>query len=438
MSDYLKNQLLSPVRFDDSLNGIEVNWSAYEPMIAMIHENLEKEFFQSTGWIKNPFQKNESLIPEIQQLAMEIKKNADVLVVLGIGGSYLGAKAIQSALTHSIEMLQDGIEVIYAGHNLSGAYIKKILKSIAHKNIYLHVISKSGNTLETALAFRVFRQWMQQTYGEKYYERIIITTDEKRTNLTAIAEKNNYRYLTIPTTIGGRYSIFTAVGLLPLAVAGVDIQSMLKGAGDASVHLNEQSVYHNYAYRYAVNRNELLRQGYQIELLASFEPCLTNFHEWWKQLFAESEGKECKGLFPTSASYSTDLHSLGQFVQEGNPILFETILHFQQIDEDYCIPINNEDEDGLNYLAHKGFNEVNTRTKDGVIAAHKEGNIPVLQLQLEKLDAYHIGFLCYFFMKACAISACLLNVNPFNQPGVEQYKIKTAELLGNNSFYKIY
>ena len=433
-----KIRLESSLQFDDSFSCIEVNWSVYEPIVLWIHYNLETKFKQSTGWVRNPLCENEQLLPKIGQMANEIKVNADVLVVIGVGGSYLGARAIQSALTPYIGVHKNGIEVIYVGHNLSGAYVSQILKSIANKRMYLLVISKSGTTLETAIAFRVFRQWMQQTYGETYNERIIITTDEKRNSLMSIAEKNYYRYLTIPTTIGGRYSIFTAAGLLPLAVAGVDIQLLLEGAGDASIRLNESSIFHNEAYRYAVIRNELLSKGYQVELLASFEPCLTDLHEWWKQLFGESEGKEFKGLFPSAASYSTDLHSIGQFIQEGSPILFETILHFNQIEDNCLIPINEEDDDGLNYLTKRSFNEINKLTKDGVIAAHKEANIPVLQLQLERLDAYHIGYLFYFFMKACAISACLLNVNPFNQPGVENYKTKTAELLRKDTLYKIY
>lgn len=431
------DRLFSEVQLDDSRSGFFDDWSRHAAAVLEIHHTLQQEYKESASWMTDLQRQNTQLVNTVHHLANEIKQRAQVLVVIGVGGSYMGAKAIQQALTSSNDVHQDGIEVIYVGHNLSGAYMREVLARIEHKELYVHVISKSGTTLETTLAFRVFRQYMKTRYGSRYHERILVTTDERPNALKIMAEQKKYRLITIPSSVGGRFSVFTAVGLLPLAVAGVNIDALLKGVHVAASDLDEGDVTRNQAYQYAVLRNELYNNGFQIELLATFEPALASLQEWWKQLFAESEGKEGKGIFPSCACYSTDLHSLGQYVQEGRPLLFETILHFKQNDKDYIIPLS-EEEDGLHDLSVTSFNEMNAITKDGVIAAHAEASVPIIQFQIEKLDAYHIGYLCFFFMKACVMSASLLQVNPFNQPGVERYKLRTAELLKKNTLHKIY
>ena len=420
-------QLLHTGILNESL--LQINWSNYSDTVSSIHHYLEKEDGELTGWLNSPLENNDDMLNSIVNISNEIKMLADVLVVLGIGGSFLGARAIQDALTPYFGVHRNGIQVIYVGHNMSGAYIQQLLASLESKEIYVNVISKSGTTMETALAFRVLRQYMEKRYGEDAQNRIIVTTDAEKGVLKKIAENKGYRQFMIPANIGGRYSVLTPVGLLPVAVAGINIEQLLEGAKKAATLLKEENIDRNEAYRYAVIRYELYKKGYQIELLASFEPCLQYLHEWWKQLFGESEGKDKKGLFPTAVSYSTDLHAIGQFVQDGSAILFETLLHFKEIAVDYFVPFDSRNEDQLNYLANRSFNDINAISKQGTAIAHAAGGVPVIQLELERLDAYHLGYLLYFFMKACAMSAYLLQVNPFDQPGVEAYKNKMMELL---------
>jgi len=415
---------------------LQIDYSKYTSSVSAIHRHLEESKDEQTGWLNAPLEDNPELIKSIQSISDEIKKNADVLVVIGVGGSYLGAKAIQDALTPYFGNHPDGIEVIYAGQNMSGAYINQLLMSLQDKEVYINVISKSGSTMEPALAFRVLRQYMEDRYGEEAVNRIIVTTDPESGLLKEIADIHFYRQYSIPKNIGGRYSVLTPVGLLPIAVAGIDIKQLLDGAKEAATILKEENLEQNEAYRYAVIRHALYSLGYKVELLASFEPSLANFHDWWKQLFGESEGKEQKGLFPATVNYSTDLHAIGQFVQDGSPILFETLLHFYEITDDYNVPLDERNEDQLNYIANRSFNHINATSKQGTAIAHAEGGVPVIQLELEKLDAYHLGYLIYFFMKACAMSAYLLNVNPFNQPGVEAYKKKMLELLNTEKLVK--
>ena len=421
------NKTLQMSILNESL--LDVYLADYRDSVATIHRYLEDVDGEYKGWLSTPLENNEELVKSIQNIANEIKVLADVLVVIGIGGAFSGARAIQAALTPYFNTSPNGIQVVYVGHNMSGAYIQQLLDSLEGKEVYVNVISKSGSTMETVLAFRVMRKYIEDRYGDEAQKRIIVTTDETKGLLKEIADKSGYRRFTIPENIGGRYSVLTAVGLLPIAVAGIDIIQLLEGAKHAAILLKEEKLELNEAYRYAVIRNILYQKGYQIELLSSFEPGLFYLHEWWKQLFGESEGKDKKGIFPTAVSYSTDLHAMGQFVQDGNPILFETILHFNEIKPDYQIPFDIRNEDNLNYLAHRSFNEINTISKQGTAIAHAEGNVPVIQLELERLDEYHLGYLLYFFMKACAMSAYLLNVNPFDQPGVEAYKSKIIELL---------
>lgn len=406
-----------------------IDWQHYTKKVEVLHDYLHHTDHNTTGWMHSPLKDQSVLFSQIHEVATEIKLKADILIVVGIGGSYLGARAVQNALTpHFIER-KSGIEVVYVGQNISGAYVQGLIDYIKDKRVYVNVISKSGGTMEPALSFRVFRQYMEDKYGIEAKNRIIVTTDAETGILRNIANNSGYRQFVIPSNVGGRYSVLTPVGLLPLAVAGIDINALMNGAKSAATEFSASHLENNEAYRYAVLRHALHTQGYKVELLASFEPALKRFHEWWMQLFGESEGKEAKGLFPTSANFSTDLHSIGQFIQEGSPILFETLLHFKKISVDYKIPFDSRDEDGLNYLAGRTFNEINAVSKEGTALAHSEGGVPVIQLELDKLDEYHLGYLIYFFMKACAMSALLLEVNPFDQPGVEAYKKKIMELL---------
>ena len=425
--------MINPIKLTNhrSVTGTtEDNWPVYQPFVTAIHDRLHEKDVPGTGWLQDPLEKNSSVLFELNWLVEEIKTQADTLIVIGVGGSYNGTKALEQALSPYFK--RSDIEIIYAGNQLSGAYMEQFLHYIQHKNPYVYVVSKSGTTLETSLTFRLLTEFMQTKFGQNYCERIIVATDENSSPLREIARVNNYRCFSILSTIGGRYSLFTVVSLLPLAVVGIDIMELLKGASTASKQLSKSEIRHNLAYQYATLRHKYYKSGYQVELLASFEPCLTTLHEWWKQLFGESEGKQQKGLFPTSASYSTDLHSIGQFIQQGSPILFETILSFGQMEGDVVIPYERTNRDQLNYLANHSLNEINDHTKEGVISAHVDAGVPVIELEINKLDAFHVGYLCYFFMKACAMSACLLGVDPFDQPGVEHYKRKTLELLTNS------
>ncbi|MGN7476656.1 glucose-6-phosphate isomerase [Solibacillus silvestris] len=430
----MSTQLLQTGILNES--SLQINWSDYSDSVKTIHHYLEKKGAALTGWLNLPLENNDITLKAIQSVANEIKMCADVLVVVGIGGSFLGAKAIQDALTPYFDLHPNGIEVVYVGHNMSGAYMLQLIESLKNKNVYVNVISKSGTTLEPALAFRVLRKYMENRYGNDVQNRIIVTTDAETGLLKKIADNTGFRQFVIPENIGGRYSVLTPAGLLPLAVAGIDIVRLLDGAKKAALLLKEERLEKNEAYRYAVIRHSLYKRGYQIELLASFEPGLSKLHEWWQQLFGESEGKDKKGLYPSGVIFSTDLHSVGQFIQDGSPILFETILHFKETPTDCIVPYDVRNIDNLNYLSNRSFNEINAISKDGVIAAHAEGGIPVIQLELEKLDAYHLGYLVYFFMKSCAMSAFLLEVNPFDQPGVEAYKSKVLELMHKNIIYR--
>lgn len=399
----------------------------YKDRVRRIHEALPH--YPLTGWIDAPLQNQEAMLTSIERVASEVRACADVLVVVGVGGSFLGARAIQEALMPYFGLAKGGIEVVYVGLNMSGAYIKELLEYLDTKQVYVNVISKSGGTMEPALAFRVMRLYMEERFGDKAIERIIVTTDAENGILKGIADNAGYRQFVIPNDIGGRYSVLTPVGLLPVAVAGVNIRALMDGARYAATELAESDLEHNDAYKYAVMRHMLYEKGFTIELLASFEPGLNKFHEWWKQLFGESEGKEHKGLYPSTVNFSTDLHAIGQFIQEGSRVMFETLLHFHEIEGDLAVPFDARNEDGLNYLSTRTFNEINAISKQGTALAHAEGRVPIIQLELPRLDAYHLGYLIYFFMKACAMSACLLEVNPFDQPGVEAYKRKMLELL---------
>ena len=402
---------------------------SYKTIVKNLHSKIENAS-DYNGCLNEEKYNQHDLLANIEQIALEIRQEADVLIVVGVGGSFLGARAVLDALTPYFGKQMQGIEVIYVGQNMSGAYLNQLLKYIQDKRVYVNVISKSGGTMEPALAFRAMRHFMEAKYGkEESVKRIIVTTDAEKGILKSLADKAGYRQFVIPNDIGGRFSVLTPVGLLPIAAADINIRELIAGAKQAATELSNPNLEENDAYKYAVMRHMLYEQGYKIELLASFEPSLNKFHEWWKQLFGESEGKDKKGLYPSTVNFSTDLHSIGQFIQDGSPILFETLLHFKSIEPDFTVTFDNQDEDCLNYLAGRTLNEINAISKQGTALAHAEGGVPVIQLELPKLDAFHLGFLIYFFMKACAMSAYLIDVNPFDQPGVEAYKRKMIELL---------
>ncbi|MGK7378678.1 glucose-6-phosphate isomerase [Planococcus sp. 1R117A] len=386
------------------------------------------------GWLDWATQLDKDELSRIEETAQKLRKDAEVLIVIGIGGSYLGAKAVQDLLCPSFGLNE--MEVIYAGQNLSGRYMEELLSFIEGKEVALNVISKSGTTTEPAIAFRVLRAWMYEKYGEQAAERIIVTTDKTEGALRKAADAIGYTSFEIPPDIGGRYSVLTAVGLLPLAVAGVDIRALVDGAAQAEKDLASEDLFENTAYLYAAYRQILNARGYSIEVLASFEPAMSGINEWWKQLFGESEGKQGKGIFPASVIYSTDLHSLGQYLQNGRRTLFETMISFKEDQYQSKIPFDQENGDGLNYLADKTLHEVNQQAMNATALAHVEGGVPVVTIEVERVDAFHTGYLIYFFLKACAMSAYLSGVNPFDQPGVELYKQNMFELLGKPGYKK--
>lgn len=412
---------------------LNINYKDYEkidlvPIIhTMIHEKtgLGSEYL---GWLEFCSQVNEVFFQEIEDTAKIIQENSNVLVIIGIGGSYLGSKAIIEALgSHFPE--QNQTEVIYAGHHVSGSYLKQLMKYLDTKEVTLNVISKSGATTEPAIAFRILRQYMEERYGFEAKNRIIVTTDPESGALLEMANQNGYQRFVIPKNIGGRYSVFTAVGMLPVAVAGISIRELINGAKQAEIDLNQSEIEKNSAYQYAVLRQLLYNDAYSTEILASFEPQLKNLHEWWKQLFGESEGKDQRGIFPSSVVYTTDLHSLGQYVQDGKRNLFETMVSFENKSDDLFIGEDIQNLDNLNYLCNTSLHHFNKQSLIGAAKAHEEGGVPVLHLEIENYDTFHIGYLMYFFMKACAMSAYLMDVNPFDQPGVEHYKKNTYQLL---------
>ncbi|WP_075618302.1 glucose-6-phosphate isomerase [Paenisporosarcina indica] len=396
----------------------------------MIHEHTG-EGSDYLGWLDWASRVDERFFQEIEETAKRIQENSNVLVVIGIGGSYLGSKAI-------IEMLKphfpedNQTEVIYAGQHVSGSYLKQLMKYLDSKEVTLNVISKSGTTTEPAIAFRVLRQYMEDRYGFEAKSRIIATTDGESGALLELAAQNGYQRFVIPSDIGGRYSVFTAVGMLPVAVAGLSFRDLLDGAKNAELELNEADIEKNVAYQYAVLRQDFYNNDYSTEILASFEPQLMYLHEWWKQLFGESEGKQQRGIFPASVVYTTDLHSLGQYIQDGKRNIFETMVSFVNKADDFYISEDRQNLDKLNYLCDTSLHDFNKKSLIGSASAHTDGGVPVMHLEIENFDAYHVGYLMYFFMKACTMSAYLMDVNPFDQPGVEFYKKNTYKLLQKN------
>ena len=401
---------------------------------ARLHENPDDEN-EFLGWINLPENYDREEFERIKKAADKIQADSDVLIVIGIGGSYLGARAVIEAMTDCFYNMLPAKKrktpmIVYAGNNLSSNYMNDLLNLIGEKDISLNVISKSGTTTEPAIAFRVLKEAIESKYGfEEAKKRIYVTTDKKRGALKAVADKEGYETFVIPDNIGGRFSVLTAVGLLPIAAAGVNIDNLMKGAYDAREKYMDPSVKFNDCYKYAVVRNLLYNSGKRVEVLANYEPNLHYFTEWWKQLYGESEGKDGKGIFPAGVDLTTDLHSMGQYIQDGERILIETVLAVDEPKSDIVVKEDNENADGLNYLAGKGMDYINKKAMEGTIEAHVSGNVPNLKITLDKLDEENLGHLIYFFEKACAMSGLILGVNPFNQPGVEEYKRNMFRLL---------
>lgn len=377
------------------------------------------------GWRRLLSDPDRRLLKEVSELARAVRQDADAFVSIGIGGSYLGAKAVIDALRPYFP--SEGPEVLFAGKDMSGAYLERMLHRLEGKSVYVNVISKSGTTLEPALAFRVLRNWMEERF-EDADSRIIVTTDPDQGALNALREAHPYRKFVIPEDVGGRFSVFTPVGLLPIAVAGIDIHELFEGAVREFEALQERP--ENEAVKYAAVRTALMEAGYTTEILAHFEPSLKAIGGWWQQLFGESEGKEHTGLFPVSVQYSTDLHSLGQYVQEGKRMLIETFLMAREDGGSLTVPDDPENLDGLNYLAGTTFTEINKKAYEGTALAHAEGGVPVMTVWLDDLSAASIGAMLYFFQHTVAVSGYMIRVNPFDQPGVEAYKKAMFRLLG--------
>ena len=417
----------------------EKNIMKYAKQVKEIHKKLhekaedKKEF---CGWLELPTNYDKKEFDKIKKAAEKIQKDTDVLLVIGIGGSYLGARAVIESLTNTFYNMQDKTarktpQILYVGNNLSSTYVSDLIDYIADKDISINVISKSGTTTEPAIAFRIFREILENKYSLKEArERIYVTTDKKKGALKELAKKEKYTTFVIPDNVGGRYSVLTAVGLLPIAAAGINIEELMAGARFAQDRYSDEDLKYNECYKYAVLRNVLYEKEKNIELLITYEPKMHYFIEWWKQLFGESEGKEQKGIYPSGAEFTTDLHSLGQYIQEGRRNLFETVISIEKPERDITLKMEEDDLDNLNYLAGKTLSYVNKKAMEGTIEAHVDGDVPNVVINIEKLDANNIGQLIYFFELACAMSGEILGVNPFNQPGVEKYKTNMFRLLG--------
>ena len=391
------------------------------------------------GWLDLPVRYDRKELDRINTTAQKIRSESDALVVIGIGGSYIGARAVIEALSpyFSNQLPGRGIPQIYfAGYNLSGGYMADLLHVLEGKDVSVNVISKSGTTTEPAIAFRILKEYMEKQYGrDGARQRIYATTDKEKGVLKQLALKEGYECFVVPDDIQGRYSVLTPVGLLPIASSGIDIFMLMEGAASACETYSKASLWGNECCQYAAVRNALYRRGWIIEGLVSYEPLLFSFTEWWKQLFGESEGKEHKGIFPMGLNFTTDLHSLGQYMQDGLRVIFETTLSIEKPGRDMVIPEDREDLDQLNYLAGKGLDFVNSKAMEGTISAHVQGGgVPNILLNIPMLDEFHIGSLIYFFEKACGISGYVLGVNPFDQPGVDVYKNNMFRLLGKPGF----
>lgn len=425
---------------------IEQELNYMELMVKGAHETLTNKTGAGNdflGWLDLPVNYDKEEFDRIKKAAEKIKGNSEALIVIGIGGSYLGPRA-------AIEMLNSNFynvlgndkrntpKVFFVGNNISSTYLADLLDAIEGIDISVNVISKSGTTTEPAIAFRVFKDYMEKKYGvEGAKERIFATTDKSRGALKSLADEMGYESFVIPDDVGGRFSVLTAVGLLPIAVAGINIDEMMQGAADAREAYATDDFKNNDCYKYAAMRNVLYNKGKEIEILVNYEPGLHYFNEWWKQLFGESEGKDQKGIFPAAVDFSTDLHSMGQYIQEGRRTIFETVLNVEKAKREVVIEKAEGDLDGLNFLAGKTIDFVNKQAFNGTLLAHNDGGVPNIVLNIPELSAYYFGQMVYFFEKACAISGYLLGVNPFDQPGVEAYKKNMFALLGKPGYEEL-
>ena len=417
----------------------EINESilkSYETKVTQINEMIMNKTGQGNdflGWVDWPVNYDKEELARIKKDAQYVRDHFDILVVCGIGGSYLGARSALEAL-NGIKS-DDKLEIIFMGQTFSPNYVAQVMNYLKGKNFAINVISKSGTTTETSISFRLLKELLEKQVGkEKARKAIYATTDKEKGALKTLCNNEGYATYVLPSDIGGRYSVFTAVGTFPLACAGIDVEAMLKGAAKAREEIQSLPLKDNQCYQYASMRDYMYRHNKPVEMYVTYEPQMSQISEWLKQLFGESEGKEHKGLFPGSATFSTDLHSLGQFVQDGTPLLFETILNVKEPKDDIVIPHDNDDLDGLNYLEGKNLGFVNQKAFEGTLQAHEDGGVPCNVFYIDKLDAYNLGYLFYFFMRACAMSAYMLDINPFNQPGVEVYKKNMFHLLGKKGY----
>ena len=389
------------------------------------------------GWVTLPTDYDKAEFERIKKAAAKIKQDSEVLIVIGIGGSYLGARAAIEALKSTLynSLKKDTPEIYFVGNSISPTYLNEVISLVEGRDFSVNVISKSGTTTEPALAFRVFREMLEQKYGADGAKgRIYATTDKARGTLKELSDRNGYETFVIPDDVGGRYSVLTAVGLLPIACAGCDIDALMQGAKAAQDGLTDPDIEKNDCYKYAAIRNILYRKGYKAEMLVAYENSFVMMNEWFKQLFGESEGKDKKGIYPTAATFSTDLHSLGQFIQDGSKVLFETVVQFEKPQKDFFLKDDAENGDGLNFLSGQNMSVVNRKAFEGTVLAHTEGGVPNAVLEVSQLNEYELGYMIYFFEKACAISGYILGVNPFDQPGVESYKKNMFALLGKPGY----
>ncbi len=415
---------------------------AIEPEVKRAHALLNEDSANAKGndfhgWLDLPLNYDKEEFARIKKSAAKIISDSDALVVIGIGGSYLGARAaIEFVKSKNYNIVaKDTPKIFFLGNSISPTEINEIYSICENCNFSVNVISKSGTTTEPAIAFRVFKSLLEKKYGkEEASKRIYVTTDKAKGTLKALADREGYEEFVVPDDVGGRFSVLTAVGLLPIACAGIDIDKLMAGAALAVEKYNVPDMSQNDCYKYAAVRNILHRRGKSVEMIVSYEPDFTLMNEWFKQLYGESEGKDCKGIFPASAIYSTDLHSLGQYVQDGERLMFETVVTFNRPKTELIIEEDSENVDGLNFLAGKGMSYINRKAFEGTVLAHTDGGVPNIVLELETMDEENLGELIYFFEKACAVSGYILGVNPFDQPGVESYKKNMFALLGKPGY----
>lgn len=425
------------IKLDLTHTNINLDFNSYANDVKRVHEMIENKTGEGNdflGWTTWPTNYDKEELERIISDANYVRNNFDVLVVCGIGGSYLGARAAIEALNGLFK--NDKLEIIYMGQTFSPTYIAQVMEYLKNKNFAINVISKSGTTTETSISFRLLKELLESKIGKEAAKKAIYaTTDKEKGALKKLATQEGYATYVLPDDIGGRYSVLTAVGLFPIACSGINIKEMLEGAAEAQHLYNNSDINNNICYQYAVLRDYFYRHEKKVEMFVSYEPSLTQIGEWFKQLFGESEGKEKKGLLPSSVTFSTDLHSMGQYIQDGTPLLFETILFVKNPLLNITVPHDNEDLDGLNYLEGKTLSFVNEKAFLGTLDAHSnDGKVPNIVIYANKMDAHTLGHLFYFFMRACAMSAYLLDINPFNQPGVEIYKKNMFHLLGKKGY----